>query len=99
MGRGKFTTSDFYCTKCGRQGIPIARKVGAEREAGHLKKLFCLYCKQEVNMVECKPYTKYTHDDFLVEFENNNFDETGIRKMTYGELKEALRQKVNYAEN
>ena len=29
------TTSDFYCLKCGKKGIPIARKIGSQREAGH----------------------------------------------------------------
>lgn len=90
MGRGNFTTSDFYCTRCGRQGIPIARRLGAEREAGHLKKLFCLSCKQEVNHVECKQFSRYTKEDFFVEYLNNNFNEDGTRKMTYGELKQKL---------
>ena len=90
MGRGNFTTSDFYCTKCGRQGIPIARRLGAEREAGHLKKLFCLSCKQEVNHVECKQFSHYTKEDFFIEYLNNNFNEDGTRKMTYGELKQKL---------
>ena len=30
---------DFYCTSCGKKGIPIVRKAGAGRESGHLKKL------------------------------------------------------------
>ena len=34
----EITTSEFYCTKCGRRGIPIARRIGSQREAGHLKK-------------------------------------------------------------
>ena len=36
----KVTTSEFYCTKCGSRGIPIARRAGKQREAGHLKKLY-----------------------------------------------------------
>ena len=90
MGKQKyqnFTTSDFYCTKCGKKGIPIARKVGHEREAGHLKKLYCLYCKQEWNHVECKMFSHYNHDDFIKEYTYNNFDNNGNRKIPYGELK------------
>ena len=90
MGKQKyqnFTISDFYCTKCGKKGIPIARKLGHEREAGHLKKLYCLYCKQEWDHAECKPFSHYTHEDFLIEFNYNNFDETGIRKIPYRQLK------------
>ena len=79
-------TSSFYCTCCGNKGIPIARWRGAERNAGHLKKIYCLKCKKEVNHVECKG--SYTYNNFLFEFENHNFDENGNRIRTYGQLKE-----------
>ena len=82
--------SEFYCTKCGNKGIPIARIKGREREAGHLKKIFCLKCQQEWNHVECKPYSHYDHEDFLVELQYNNFDNEGKRKIPYGELKGAI---------
>lgn len=65
--------SDFYCTKCGRKGIPIARKINQQREPGHLKRLFCLYCKEEVNHVEIRPYGSYLYEDFLEEFELGRF--------------------------
>ena len=96
MGRGNFTTSDFYCTRCGRQGIPIARRLGHGREAGHLKRLFCLTCKEEVNHVECKSFSHYTKEDFYIEFLNENFNEDGTRKMTYGELKQKLNKECAY---
>ena len=47
-------TSRFFCTKCGREGLPVHRKKGQERKGGHLKKLYCIYCKEEVNHIECK---------------------------------------------
>lgn len=72
--------SDFYCTCCGNKGIPIFRVSGQEREPGHLKKLYCLFCQQEVNMVEVKPTGKYSLENFLIEYENGNFDNTGNRK-------------------
>ena len=74
------TLSDFYCTRCGNKGIPIFRNSGQERPPGHLKKLFCLHCGEEVNMVEISPTGKYTLDDFLIEFNYGNFDEDGNRK-------------------
>ena len=38
-------------------------------------------------MVEIKPFsTIYTYDDFLDEFECNNFDKNGTRKMSIGEF-------------
>ena len=75
----KCTFSDFYCTCCGMKGVPIIRKPGKQKEPGHLKKLFCLNCQTEKNMVEIKPRGKYTLDDFLIEYNGHNFDENGNR--------------------
>ena len=36
----QITQSRFFCTKCGREGIPVHRKKGQQREGGHLKKLY-----------------------------------------------------------
>lgn len=67
------TISEFYCTECGQKGIPIARKKGKQREAGHLKKIFCLTCQKETNHVEIKPFGSYTKQDFLEEYELGRF--------------------------
>lgn len=75
----KMMLSDFYCTCCSHKGIPVFRTRGKEKEPGHLKKLFCLYCQREVNMVEIRPMGKYTLDDFLIEYNNHNFDKNGNR--------------------
>ena len=90
MKNHQFYESEFYCTQCGSKGIPVQRKIGQEREAGHLKKLFCLKCKKDQNHVECRQWTKYSHDDFLVEMKYHNFDNDGKRIRTYGELKELI---------
>ena len=67
------TPSRFFCTQCGREGIPVQRKKGQEREGGHLKKLYCLYCKEEVNHVEVRPFGDYNYEDFLEEFKLGRF--------------------------
>ena len=46
----------FYCLRCGRPGIPLARKMGFQREAFHRKKLYCPFCKLEVNHMEIRTY-------------------------------------------
>ena len=74
--------SDFYCTQCGNKGIPILRKKGKEKEPGHLKKLYCLCCKDDVNMAEVKYNGKYSLEDFLIEFKGGNFI-NGNRIMPY----------------
>lgn len=79
--------SQFFCTKCGNEGIPILRRTGKARKAGHLKKLWCLNCKQEVNHVEVKEFTYYDKSCFDLEFKYGNFDENGNRKMKFEDFK------------
>lgn len=65
--------SRFFCVECGNEGIPIIRTAGQQREAGHLKKLFCLYCNKETNHAEVRPYGGYELEDFREEFECGRF--------------------------
>ena len=69
MARNKeIQISDFYCTKCGNKSIPIARKKGRYKESGHLKKLWCYHCKEEVNHAEVRPFGGYSYEDFVEDF-------------------------------
>lgn len=54
-------------------GIPIARRIGKQREAGHLKKLYCPYCKKEVNHAEVRPFGEYNYEDFKAEYDLGRF--------------------------
>lgn len=87
MGRQNVVMSEFYCTQCGNKGFPIWRRTGREREAGHLKKIYCLTCGEQTNHVECKENTHYQYNDFKTEYEYGNFTEEGLRKQKYGELR------------
>lgn len=44
----------FYCLNCGREGIPIPRKIGHQYKQFHRKRLYCPWCKNEVNHIEIK---------------------------------------------
>lgn len=79
---------EFYCTKCGKKGLPVFRTKG--KELGHLKKLWCMNCKQETNHAECQPYTRYGYEEFLLEFENGNFDSEGGRILAFGLFKDKM---------
>ena len=70
-------SGDLYCTCCGKKAFPIMRRTAKQKEGGHLKKLYCVWCQQDKNHVECKG--RYTFDDFKCEFENGNFDSSGNR--------------------
>ena len=54
MGRNIVDLHDFYCLKCGNKGIPLARRRSLQHEKFHRKKLYCIYCKTEVNHIECR---------------------------------------------
>jgi len=94
MGRGMNTRnivfSDFYCTKCGNKVLSLPRQKGKERLAGHLKNLYCPFCKEEHNCCEIKQFSKYDYIDFVTEMVYNNFTEDGQRKMSYGKLKQEI---------
>ena len=65
--------SRFFCTKCGKEGIPIMRPKGQMREPGHLKKLYCMNCGEYVNHAEVREIGGYTEEDFRQEFELGRF--------------------------
>lgn len=69
----KMSDSKFFCTQCGKEGVPIFRKKGQERKSGHLKKLYCLFCKEEVNHVEVRFAGDYSKEDFEEEFAMGRF--------------------------
>ena len=82
-----FKISDFYCTRCGKKGISLPRKDNQKREPGHLKNLYCPYCKSQQNAVEIRGYGKYTYEDFEMEYKNKNFDEKGKRILPFPQFK------------
>lgn len=89
-----FTSSDFYCTKCGEKNFCCARRTGQQREPGHLKRLWCWHCQEERNCAEVKQHNlNYTYEMFRIEFENGNFDTEGNRK------NKKIRQFISEVEN
>ena len=91
------TISDFYCTICGKKGIPIVRKPGQQKEAGHLKKLFCLNCQKETNHAEIRPFGSYTLNDFQEEFKLGRFVEGN--KIPISELLLCSKTECEYNKN
>ena len=63
-----YIESSFYCIKCGKKGLPIQRRKSLQREKMHRKKLYCIYCKEEINHIECK--TQEDVNEFMINFKN-----------------------------
>ena len=71
----------FWCIRCGNRGVDLQRKVNHRHGKHHRKKLWCPWCKMEVNHVECR-------NDWEVE----EFKE----KFAAGEYKQELKESLNY---
>lgn len=77
----KFSEHSFYCMKCGNKGLPLPRKDSHNYGKHHRKKLWCPYCHQEVNHVECR------NDSEAYEFR---------QAFEAGEYEEELKQSLEY---
>ncbi len=89
-----FAISRMFCCNCGKEGVPITRRPGHYREAGHLKKLYCIHCGKDWNHVEVRSmYSDYNYEDFKLEMEYHNFDNEGNRKEPYRIFRGNLKKK------
>ncbi len=90
----KLYTSEFYCTRCGKKGLPIMRRAGQDREAGHLKRLYCLFCDLETNHAEVRPFGAYNREDFEEEFQLGRFVDG--KKIPIAELLSCSKTECDY---
>lgn len=51
MKQGKYAISDMVCPGCGKS-FPIPRKKDRKRENGHIKDIYCPFCKTVQGMRE-----------------------------------------------
>lgn len=82
MARGNFAEHSFYCIRCGNKGIPLMRKQGFQHERMHRKKLYCMFCKEEVNHVECKSLEDV--EEFKKNFENGVYLDEAEESVSHG---------------
>ena len=71
--RKKTMLHEFYCIKCGNKGIPIQRKASSQRNKLHKKKLYCIYCKEQINHIECRNIEDV--NSFKEKFNNGEYQE------------------------
>ena len=76
-----YTEHSFYCIKCGNKGIPLMRRQSLQHEKMHRKKLYCLYCKEEVNHVECKNLEEV--EIFKLNFKNGVYINEAEESISY----------------
>lgn len=80
-GMRNYKTHEFYCISCGQKGIDLMRKQGYQHEKFHRKKLYCIYCKKEVNHIECKTLEEV--EEFKINFENGVYKEEAEESISY----------------
>lgn len=49
-----YQSHSFYCQTCGRQSLLLPRPASRLREKFHTKTLYCPWCKQVTQHIECK---------------------------------------------
>lgn len=69
----KYETHDFYCLRCGHAGVPVMRKLGKQHGEFHRKKLWCPYCKMELNHMEIR--NQQEKEIFMERFNNGEYKE------------------------
>ena len=74
----------FWCIQCGNKGLDLQRKVNHRHGKHHRKKLWCPWCKMEVNHIECR------NDSEVYEFK---------QAFEAGEYKEEVAQSLAFIKN
>lgn len=72
---------DFFCLKCGKKGLPVHRRQGHQHGKYHRKKLYCFYCKEEVNHMECRNQAEI--DEFKAAFERGEFVTEALESLVH----------------
>lgn len=54
MRVNKYEISNFICSECGNS-FPLPRQKSWRREKGHIKDLWCPFCKKKVKTIEIRP--------------------------------------------
>ena len=92
MKSNNVAKSTFYCVRC-REPFILYRKVGRQKEPGHLKKIYCFKCNEDTKHAEIKEGAgKYTKREFDLEFYFGNFDSEGNRIQPYKTFINDLKQ-------
>ena len=79
--RQKMELYDFYCMNCGKKGLNLMRKSSRKHEKFHRKKLYCPYCKLEVNHIECKTFEEV--EEFIKNFNDGVYKEEAKESIEY----------------
>ena len=73
MAKGnRFEMSSFYCPKCGKKAMDLPRPRSLTRQAFHRKKLYCPWCRETYNCIECR--NEIERQDFIADWEDGLYE-------------------------
>ena len=81
MSKNSYAEHSFYCINCGNKGIPLMRRQGFKHGKMHRKKLYCPFCKNEVNHVECKTFEEV--EEFKINFANGVYKDEAKESLSH----------------
>lgn len=88
---GPYNRSDFYCLNCGRS-VSIQRRKCAQKTSGHRKKLYCPWCKNTLNMIECRSPADV--EEFKEKFAAGEFAEEAKASIEFCKQQEEVWAKI-----
>ena len=91
MSNRNYSEHEFYCINCGNKGIPLMRQKGFQHEKFHRKKLYCPYCKMEVNHIECRTFDEV--EEFKENFKNGVYKDEAEKSIST--LRSARQRQIN----
>lgn len=68
-----FVFSSFYCPACGKKSMDLPRPRSRVRESFHRKKLYCPWCKDTYNCIECR--NEIERQNFIADWEDGYYEE------------------------
>lgn len=73
MAKGnRFDMSSFYCPKCGKKAMDLPRPRSLTRQAFHRKKLYCPWCRETYNCIECR--NEIERQVFIADWEDGVYE-------------------------
>lgn len=72
---------EFYCINCGHLIMSIPRNIGRLHGEKHRKVLYCPFCKETVNSIECR--NDMEAYEFKQDFEQGKFVEEAKESMNF----------------
>ena len=75
----KYETHNFYCINCGKKAMDLPRKTCHKHKKLHRKKLYCPWCKQDINCIEIS--NEEEKIKFIEDFNKGLFKEEALESI------------------